>query len=180
MADLDTSTESELVSPLSPRLADETDRTTLLDLALGTGRPELAKIGVDRRPGASILKLVAELVRIGEIEPGKQALWKLLETVRDKVSADLQARIDALEPVVNRLSERAKQVAVPTITTALGAPTHLRVFLASPGDVTHERGSGWSGARDRSPTTPCCADNATIEAVAWDKPGASVRRCWRR
>jgi hypothetical protein len=101
MPTLDTPTQQELVALLTPLLDREDDRRPLLAFALGTHCPVLGRISWRGGAEPFILQVVGELARFGEIEPGKQALWKLLETVRERVGLDRQARIDALEPVIN-------------------------------------------------------------------------------
>ena len=50
---------------------------------------------------------------------------------------------------------------------------HLRVFLASPGDVGNERALALE-AIEQLPYDPLLRGKVTIEAVAWDKPGAGA------
>jgi hypothetical protein len=173
MPTLDYSTQQELFALLSPLLEREHDRRSWLSLALGTDCPVLRRIEWAGAVEPFILRLVGELARFGEIAPGIQALWRLLEVAREHLGVDLQARIDALEPLVNRPSE------VPAAPCAAGpaapfpAPTHLRVFLASPGDVTLERGLALQVLEQR-PYDSLLRGRVTIEAVAWDKPGAGT------
>ena len=101
MPQLDNSTQHELLALLSPLLEREGFRQPLLAFALGTHCPALAQIEWSGAVEPFILRMVGVLARVGEIEPGTQALWKLLETVRERVGLDRQARIDALEHVIN-------------------------------------------------------------------------------
>ena len=51
-------------------------------------------------------------------------------------------------------------------------PTHLRIFLASPGDVSEER----TVARqviERLPYDPLLRDRITVDLVTWDGPGGA-------
>src|SRR5947208_1025391 len=50
-------------------------------------------------------------------------------------------------------------------------PLHLRVFLASPGDVADERALA-RRVISRLPADPFINGRVTLEDVAWDKPGA--------
>lgn len=50
---------------------------------------------------------------------------------------------------------------------------HLRVFLASPGDVAGERTLALQ-VLERLPYDPLLRGRLTIEAVAWDQPGAGT------
>jgi hypothetical protein len=52
-------------------------------------------------------------------------------------------------------------------------PRHLRVFLASPGDVAEERKLALE-ALERLPYDPLLRGGITLETVAWDKPGAGA------
>jgi formylglycine-generating enzyme required for sulfatase activity len=52
-------------------------------------------------------------------------------------------------------------------------PLHLRIFLSSPGDVADERGIALQ-LFDRLQYDPLLRGQVTIEAVAWDKPGADA------
>jgi len=54
-----------------------------------------------------------------------------------------------------------------------GPLLHLRVFLASPGDVAEERALAFE-ALDRLSYDPLLVEKVTIRAVAWDKPGAGM------
>jgi hypothetical protein len=53
------------------------------------------------------------------------------------------------------------------------APLHLRIFLASPGDVADERALALK-VLERLPYDPLLRGNVTLEVVAWDKPGAGT------
>ena len=173
MPQLDNSTQHELLALLSPLLEREGDRQPLLAFALGTHCPALAQIEWSGAVEPFILRMVGALTRYGEIEPGKQALWKLLEAVRGLVGVDVQARIDALESIVNRPFEPPTAGAEPGVTKATAAPMHLRIFLASPGDVTQERGLALK-VLEQLPYDPLLRGRVTIEAVAWDQPGAGT------
>ncbi len=59
-----------------------------------------------------------------------------------------------------------------TNNTAQG-PQHLRVFLASPGDVAEERKLAQE-ILDRLPDDPVFRDKITIRTIACDKPGAGT------
>lgn len=173
MLKLDNATQQELLALLAPRLRREDEREALLTLALGTDCPALGRIDWRGAVEPFVLKMVAELARFGEIAPGKQALWKVLEAVRERVGTDLQDRIDALAPIVNRPSGPPAAWAAPGQHPAPAARTHVRVFLASPGDVTQERGLAL-GALEQLPYDPLLRGRVTVEAVAWDKPGAGT------
>jgi hypothetical protein len=77
MPQLDNSTQHELLALLSPLLERVGDRQPLLALALGTDCPALGQIEWGGAVEPFVLRMVAVLVRFGEIEPGRQALWTL-------------------------------------------------------------------------------------------------------
>jgi len=52
-------------------------------------------------------------------------------------------------------------------------PHHLRIFLASPGDVAEERQLALQ-VLEQLPYDPLLRGQVTLEAVAWDKPGAGA------
>lgn len=56
---------------------------------------------------------------------------------------------------------------------AARSPRHLRVFLASPGDVADERSLAWR-VLSRLPYDPLLRGRVTLEVAAWDHPGAGV------
>ena len=56
---------------------------------------------------------------------------------------------------------------------ARGQPLHLRVFLASPGDVAYERALALE-VLERLPYDSLLRGRISIEVVAWDKPGGGT------
>lgn len=60
-----------------------------------------------------------------------------------------------------------------TDASVRSSPLHLRVFLASPGDVAHERGLA-AGVIDELRYEPLLRGRVTVELVAWDTPGGGV------
>ena len=59
-----------------------------------------------------------------------------------------------------------------TDSTSQG-PRHLRVFLASPGDVVDERALALR-VLEQLQYDPLLRGRITLETVAWDKPGAGT------
>ena len=51
-------------------------------------------------------------------------------------------------------------------------PRHLRVFLASPGDVADERALVRRLLKDELPYDPLVSGRVTFEVVSWDDPAA--------
>lgn len=169
---LDTTTQRELLDLLAPLVERERDRRTLLATALGTESPALRGIEWSGPVEPFILRMIGELVRFGEAQPGEQALWKLLEAMRTRVGVDRQSRIDALKPIVNQPAALTASVSTGTPPNET-LPLHLRVFLASPGDVADERALARQ-ALERLPYDPLLRGQVLIEPVAWDQPGAGV------
>src|SRR4051794_28090595 len=51
-------------------------------------------------------------------------------------------------------------------------PQHLRVFLASPGDVADERALARKLLREELPVDPFLRGRVTFDIVSWDDPAA--------
>ena len=49
---------------------------------------------------------------------------------------------------------------------------HLRIFLASPGDVVDERALARKLLKDEMPYDPLVSGRVTFEVVSWDDPAA--------
>ena len=197
MPGLDYITQREVVTLLVPLLGSEEERRALLSLALGLHCPVLAQLDFKGATEIFILRLIEKLEAFGEIEPGKPALWALLETVQERVGVDRQMRIDALQPLLNPPSSPRSPVpgsappavpppsgvqspsgVMPPSPTLTGiapstAPLPLRIFLASPGDVADERALALK-VLEQLPYDPLLRGKIVVETVAWDKPGAGT------
>lgn len=157
---LDNTTRHELITLLSPVFARVDQRRELLALALGADTPALQQISEKewQSPAeAFVLRLVDALARGGET--GAQALAQLLDFARERVP-------DAWRPRVASLAAMLPA----TAPTAAATPLHLRVFLASPGDVGQERALARKVIEEIS-YEPLLRDVVTIQRVAWDQPG---------
>ena len=144
---LDHATQRELLDLLVPFLNSEGERRALLTHALGEDCPALQRIEWGGSAETFVLRMVEALVGFGEVAPGSQALWKLLETVRERVEVDRKARIGALKPIVNRPIARAEQI-LPIGSRAL--------VLQDPGSVR--------GSQCHLPCTCACS---------WPRPETS-------
>lgn len=100
MSPLDRATRDELIDLLAPFLKSESDRRALLSTAL-FGVPVLDQINYASATDTFTTDLIDKLEAYSEIEPGKKALWAVLEEVRRKVGVDKQRRIDALDESIN-------------------------------------------------------------------------------
>ena len=98
---LDSDTINELVELLTPFLESEQNRRPLLVLALGNDIPVLQRIIWSGSVATFIPEMVCKLADYGEITPGRQALWVLLEYMRSQVGVDLQQRINKLRPLID-------------------------------------------------------------------------------
>jgi hypothetical protein len=58
------------------------------------------------------------------------------------------------------------------MSPAMPTPTHIRVFLASPGDVADERALARRLIKEELPYDPFVQDRVTFTIVSWDDPAA--------
>jgi hypothetical protein len=58
------------------------------------------------------------------------------------------------------------------MSPAIPTPQHLRVFLASPGDVADERALVRHLLKEELPYDPFIQDRVTLDIVSWDDPVA--------
>ena len=94
---------------LTPLMESERERRALLMSALGIDTPLLQRLDLTGPVGPFLGDMIKALVYYGEVTPGKQALWALLETIRGRVGVDRQAKIDALRPVISALGRNDDQ-----------------------------------------------------------------------
>ena len=100
MTPLNAQLVAELVDLLKPLAKNERQRRSLLTLALPSD-PIIDAIDYSGSTQEFVPNLVAQLSDHGEVEPGKQAVWVVLEVAHGMAGLDKQRRIDVLEPVVN-------------------------------------------------------------------------------
>jgi formylglycine-generating enzyme required for sulfatase activity len=169
MIRLDDTTRHELITLLAPIFAREDRRRELLALALGADSPALRQITGSEWQSpveAFVLRLVDALARADETGP--PALAKLLDFARERVADGCRARVAALAAMIPATTSTAASA-----TSATATPLHLRVFLASPGDVSEERGLARQ-VLEQIPYDPLLRGQLTIETVAWDQPGGGT------
>jgi Effector-associated domain 8 len=94
-------TITQLLSLLEPLMSNEKERSSLLHQAFGTNAPVLRHIDCSGSLATFIPEMLRKLISHGEVAPGKQALWALLEAVREIRGDDIKERIDKLKPVIN-------------------------------------------------------------------------------
>ncbi len=84
-----------------PDMATEGERRALLYRVFG--EKISSQIEVKGSPKAFTSNLLSHLAAYGEVEPGKHAIWILLEEIRQDVGVDHQQRIDELQPAIEDL-----------------------------------------------------------------------------
>ncbi|OYE02609.1 hypothetical protein CDG79_22920 [Nostoc sp. 'Peltigera membranacea cyanobiont' 232] len=114
---LEPHTINELVKLLRPFLEDERNRRPFLVLALGNDEPVLQHISWGGAVAIFIPDMVCKLADYGEVAPGKQALWALLEYMRSQVGVDVQQHIDNLRPLLD-VRSRSDSFGVSPSSTA--------------------------------------------------------------
>lgn len=110
MVRLDNNAINELVELLRPFMEDEGNRRPFLVLALRNDAPVLQRLTWSDSVATFIPDVVCKLVDYGEVAPGRQALWALLECVRSQVGVDVQQRIDKLRPLIDLQSPSSAPV----------------------------------------------------------------------
>ena len=86
----------KILSLLRPLMENESQRRGYLIRALGTDTPVLYRLVWHTPTNVFIPNMVNELVAFEEISPGKSALFRLLEVIREDVGEDVKLRIDEL------------------------------------------------------------------------------------
>jgi hypothetical protein len=104
MAGLTLKTKRQIVELLVPLMQTVSERRGLLGLALDDSSPVFRQLDFSGAPGTFVSNLISTLVHYGKTEGGKQALWILLEVVRDEVGVDKQQLIDDLRSEIESLS----------------------------------------------------------------------------
>ncbi|HBE58235.1 MAG TPA: hypothetical protein DEG17_03785 [Cyanobacteria bacterium UBA11149] len=105
----------------------EKDRRSILVSALGNNTPVLQWITWSGAVATFIPDMVCKLADYGEIAPGRQALWALLEYVRSQSGLDVQGRIDKLRPLIDL--PRHSHAPSDTISELDGLVEKVRSFL---------------------------------------------------
>lgn len=102
---LNSEIQAELLFILAPLMSNEKERSSLLHQAFGINAPVLQQIDCSGSTVTFIPQMLQKLVSHNEVAPGKQALWALLEVVREYVGHNIKERIDKLEPLINSLAK---------------------------------------------------------------------------
>lgn len=95
MAELNREILNELVDLLAPHVDTEQNRRALLTEAL-IGESVLDQIDYSGPPRDFAVLIIKQLANYGTTESGEDALWALLQAVRNRVGAQQRERIDAM------------------------------------------------------------------------------------
>jgi len=98
MTTLDARSQQQIIELLSPLMASEQDRRSLLIFAFGSNHPLVQQIDFSGTVASFVPALVDRLAQFGKLDDGRPALWVLLEVAREQVGLDQKHRIDALRP----------------------------------------------------------------------------------
>jgi hypothetical protein len=109
---LDRDTLKQLVDLLVPHCKTPDDQEALFTLALGLRHPLLKQIQYSNNPQTFAIRMIGQLDEFGEVEPGKTALWLLLEEISSRVGEDVKVRIDIIQKKLNPTS-RSEEANVP-------------------------------------------------------------------
>lgn len=97
---IDKATLREIVSLLKPHCGSPDDRRALFTLALGFDHPLMDQLDFHGRTDVFVVNAIQPLLNT-DGEPGKTALWALLEEVATRVGEADKKRIAALEAKLN-------------------------------------------------------------------------------
>lgn len=98
---LDKSALEALVDLLAPHCSTAKERQALFTLAFGVHHPLRHQWNYDGEIEVFVVNAISRLHEFGELEPGKTALWAVLEVIYKRSDANLQQRIQALKPLIN-------------------------------------------------------------------------------
>ncbi len=122
MSQLSATHISSIVTLVEPFCRTENERRALIDTVFA-GTSSQPDIDISGAPLEFTRRLIFRLRDFGEIEPGKPALWALLETIRVQVGIDKQTQIDALRAAI-------VAAAVPTAEYVVIAEGGKRLFIS--------------------------------------------------
>lgn len=97
---IDRQTLREVVSLLKPHCGSPDDRRALFALALGLDHPLMSQLDFHGKTDTFVTNAIQPLLNT-DGDPGKTALWALLEEVASRVGEHDQRRIAALEDKLN-------------------------------------------------------------------------------
>jgi len=96
---LDARSQQQIIEPLSPLMASEQDRRSLLILAF-VYHPLVQQIDFSGAVASFVPALVDRLAQFGKLDDGRPALWVLLEVAREQIG---------IAPVQRQSSENVRQ-----------------------------------------------------------------------
>ena len=94
------------------------------------------------------------------------------DRVLDEVRQSRDAVLDKLDDLVQKVDALSGPLQAIDITAPV-APSHIKIFVSSPGDVPQERKIAQE-VIDSLRYDPMLQDKVYFDVVAWDKPGAST------
>lgn len=152
---------SEIIDLLTPFVKTEDDRRTLLFSTLNSTRI-ISQIEFKGNVEPFILNLTRILEDLN-LDSGENALWFLLENIRERVPEEKNNSIDFIQSLIKPIQE-----VINPKTDQI--PQKIRIFISSPKDVADERTIAFS-IIDQLQYDPFIRGNANLEVIAWDKPG---------
>jgi len=97
---LDARSQQQIIELLSPLMASEQDRRSLLIFAFGSNHPLVQQIDFSGTVALFVPALVDRLAQFGKLNDGRPALWVLLEVAREQIG---------IAPVQRQSSENVRQ-----------------------------------------------------------------------
>lgn len=97
---LSRSSHDRIVELIIPLVRTESERSGLLSSAFSDHPALIDRVNLSGSPSAFAAHLLQTLLDYGEVEPGVPAVWRLLDSLRERVGQDKQRQIDALKPTI--------------------------------------------------------------------------------
>nr|VFJ92746.1 MAG: NACHT domain-containing protein [Candidatus Kentron sp. LFY] len=167
MRTIDISTLHSLVDIVSPLVRTEPERRALVEVALEGNRELSKKIQWTGTGELFLLKFFQLLMEDANERDSTNTITAFLHAARDRLGSEHHRRInEAVRSVEDSLTFE-REPSDP------GPPLPLKIFLASPGDVSHER----QLAREvigYIPYDPLLRERIDLKEIAWDTPGAQT------
>lgn len=121
MTNLDRPLFQELVDLLTPYMGGEEERRTWLQLALGH-TPLYHQINFRGPANTFTVQMITTLLNYGEVAPGVEALWALLDVLKTQVGGNRQQAIEQVQSKLSAFFPAQPGNAERTKPTGAGAP----------------------------------------------------------
>nr|VFJ99257.1 MAG: AAA ATPase domain-containing protein [Candidatus Kentron sp. LFY] len=167
MRTIDISTLHSLVDVVSPLVRTEPERRAFVNSALEGNRELSKKIQWTGTGELFLLKFFQLLMEDANERDSTNTITAFLHAARDRLGSEHHRRIDEAVRSVEDSLTFEREPSDP------GPPLPLKIFLASPGDVSHER----QLAREvigYIPYDPLLRERIDLKEIAWDTPGAQT------